>query len=185
MREVVHTTNKKHSRFVMGSLWRKEIGKIEGRQPEQNTADMQKQNYDVIVIGAGMAGILTAYFLQKQGKKVLILEANTIASGQTQGTTAKITSQHGLKYSKLLQTVGLEVAKLYAKANEEAIGEYERLIKEKGIDCEFERCTSYLYATQSEEALREEERKRKKSSISVCAEPLKKRTACLYMIILL
>lgn len=142
----------------MSSIWRKEVGKIEGRTPEYDTAKVQQESYDVIVIGAGMAGILTAYFLQEQGKQVLVLEADTIASGQTEGTTAKITSQHGLKYSKLLQTVGLETTKLYAKANEEAIVEYERLIKEKGIDCEFERCMSYLYATQSEEALREEER---------------------------
>lgn len=142
----------------MSSIWRKEVGKIEGRTPEYDTAKVQQESYDVIVIGAGMAGILTAYFLQEQGKQVLVLEADTIASGQTEGTTAKITSQHGLKYGKLLQTVGLTKTKLYAKANEEAITAYESLIKKENIDCDFERCTAYLYATESEEALREEER---------------------------
>ena len=44
---------------------------------------------DVLVIGAGMAGILTAYLLQKQGKQVIVLEAERIASGMTRNTTAK------------------------------------------------------------------------------------------------
>ncbi len=134
----------------MESLWRRETGEIKARE------NRDKSNYDVIVIGAGMAGILTAYYLQEAGKKVLVLEAKTIASGQTERTTAKITSQHGLKYSKLLRTVGLKKAKLYAKAHEEAIKEYERLITELGIDCQFERTTAYLYATVDERVLKKE-----------------------------
>ena len=50
---------------------------------------------DAAVIGGGMAGLLTAYFLQKRGLRAVVLEAGRIASGQTSGTTAKITSQHG------------------------------------------------------------------------------------------
>ena len=65
-----------------------------------------KTHREVIVIGAGMAGLLTAYFLKEEGKDVLVLEAKEVASGQTGRTTAKITSQHGLKYSKLLKDVG-------------------------------------------------------------------------------
>lgn len=70
-------------------------------------------HWDVIVIGAGMAGLLTAYYLQEQGKRVLLLEAAETASGQTGRTTAKITSQHGLKYSTLIHTVGEKKARLY------------------------------------------------------------------------
>ena len=134
----------------MESLWRKETGKIKARE------DQGKEKYDVIVIGAGMAGILTAYYLQEAGKKVLVLEANEVAFGQTEGTTAKITSQHGLKYSKLLRNVDRERAEGYAKANEDAIKEYERLIKELEIDCQFEKGTAYLYATVDERILKKE-----------------------------
>lgn len=111
---------------------------------------------EVIVIGAGMAGLLTAYYLKEQGKDVLVLEANEIASGQTGRTTAKITSQHALKYSKLLKTVGEEKARLYARANEAAISEYEQLIQEKGIECGFERVPAYLYSKKDVATLQEE-----------------------------
>lgn len=131
----------------MESLWRKQTGEIKAN------LESDQIHWDVIVIGAGMAGILTAYYLQEQGKKVLVLEANEIASGQTERTTAKITSQHGLKYSTLIKTVGKEKAKMYAKANEKAIDEYERLIKHLNIECQFERVPAYLYTTQNDKKL--------------------------------
>lgn len=139
----------------MESLWRKQAEnwetKLTGKYSGKNG-----NHWDVIVIGAGLAGLLTAYYLQQEGKTVLVLEAKTIASGQTEGTTAKITSQHGLKYSTLLKKVGREKAKLYAQANEQAIREYDRLIKEKNIQCEFERVPAYLYTIQDTQTLEEE-----------------------------
>ncbi len=111
---------------------------------------------DVIVVGAGLAGLLTAYYLQDQGKKVLVLEAREAASGQTGRTTAKITSQHGVKYSKLIKKIGREKARMYAQANEAAIGEYEQLIQKEGIDCHFERQSAWLYTNQQPELLEQE-----------------------------
>ncbi|MBO4981103.1 MAG: FAD-dependent oxidoreductase [Lachnospiraceae bacterium] len=116
-----------------------------------------RDNREVIVIGAGMAGLLTAFFLKEQGIDVLVLEAKEIGSGQTGRTTAKITSQHGLKYSSLIKSIGVERARMYAQANEQAIREYERLIRDHGIECEFKRVLAYLYTTQDEELLKMEE----------------------------
>ena len=139
----------------MESLWRQQTGLIE---PHLRTAQdvIRESHWDVVVVGAGMAGILTAYFLQKQGKRVLIVEAKTIASGQTERTTAKITSQHGLKYAELIKTVGEEKAKLYAQSNEQAIAGYARLVKELKIDCRFERVDAYLYSNEQIYVLKEE-----------------------------
>lgn len=134
----------------MESLWKKQTGKIRAN------VESERIHWDVVVIGAGMAGILIAYYLQEQGKTVLVLEANEVASGQTGNTTAKITSQHGLKYSTLIKTVGKKKAKMYAKANETAIDEYERLIKRLGIECQFERVPAYLYTIQNEKKLKKE-----------------------------
>ena len=99
---------------------------------------------DIAVIGAGMTGILTAYKLQKTGKSVVVLEANRIASGQTGKTTAKLTSQHGLFYHRMIQDWGEEKARLYAQANENAIEAYRGLVQEEQIDCDFETTDAYV-----------------------------------------
>lgn len=98
-----------------------------------------------VVIGAGMAGILTAWFLQRRGMEVIVLEANTIGSGQTGNTTAKITSQHGLFYAKKIKQVGERKTRMYAVANERAIATYEKIIREEKISCDFQKKSAYLY----------------------------------------
>ncbi len=111
---------------------------------------------DAAVIGAGLAGCLTAWYLQKEGLSVAVLEADRIGSGQTRGTTAKITSQHGLIYDRLIAQLGQEGAALYARANQEAVEQYEKLIAEENIDCAFRRLPAYLYTAVSPEAVRRE-----------------------------
>ena len=65
---------------------------------------------DVLIIGGGMAGLLCAYELKQAGVDCLMIEAGRIGGGITSGTTAKITSQHGLCYTKLVETFGPELA---------------------------------------------------------------------------
>lgn len=111
---------------------------------------------DVAVIGGGMAGVLTAYFLKNSGLHTILLEADVIGSGQTGNTTAKITFQHGLIYDRLLGQIGPEKARLYAAANRWAVGEYEQMVRRQKIDCDFKICDSYLYTTENEQALMRE-----------------------------
>lgn len=134
------------------SIWKKEV------QIEERPSLSIDCEAEVVVIGAGMAGVLTAYYLQQAGKQVVVLEADRIGSGQTQNTTAKITSQHGAIYNKMIKTIGRKKAGLYAKANEEAIGDYEELIKRLGIDCGFRKLPAYLYSAYDETTLKEEAR---------------------------
>ncbi len=101
---------------------------------------------DVLIIGAGLTGILTGFLLQKAGKQVVLIEASRIASGQSGHTTAKITAQHGLIYHTLLQRVGLEKTKQYALAQQTAMQEYQALIDEYQIPCDLSAQSSYLYA---------------------------------------
>lgn len=110
---------------------------------------------EVAVIGAGMAGVLIADALQTAGFRVVVLEADRIASGQTRNTTAKITSQHGLFYRKLTQTLDEQRARQYAAANEAAVEEFRRMIADRGIDCDFEEQNNYVYGSDTE-ALRAE-----------------------------
>ena len=123
---------------------------------------------EVAVIGAGLAGILTAYLLQRRNVKTIVLEANEIGSGQTKNTTAKITSQHYIIYSKLVKDFGFEKAQQYATANQQAIDDYRRIIREENISCRFEECPAYLYANdrQNTKVLEEEARAAQKLGIN-------------------
>lgn len=82
---------------------------------------------DVLIIGGGLCGLLCARRLEEAGIQAIVVEKNRIASGVTKNTTAKITSQHGLIYSKIIKKYGTEMAKLYLMANEEAISDYRKI----------------------------------------------------------
>lgn len=98
----------------------------------------------VLVVGAGITGILCGYFLQQAGVDYAIAEADTVCGGITKNTTAKITSQHGLIYHKLVQEFGVETARMYLDVNETALEKYRELCK--NVDCDFEDKDSYVYS---------------------------------------
>jgi len=123
---------------------------------------------DVLVIGAGIAGILTAYMLRENGKEVVLIDKDEVCSGNTKNTTAKITSQHDLIYDNLISEFGLDMAKQYARANELAIEKYEKIIKERKIDCEFEKHSAYVYSLNEIDKIKKEVEAAKK--LGICAE---------------
>lgn len=100
---------------------------------------------DVCIIGGGITGISTAYYLSKEGMKVVVLEKDKIASKTTGGTTGKITSQHHLFYKYLIDSQGKDFAKKYLKANEEAIKNIENIINEEKIECDFEKKSAFVF----------------------------------------
>ena len=136
----------------MESIWSKTV-QLSKRQKLEDDLRVE-----TVVIGAGMAGILTAYLLQEKGHEVVVLEADEIASGQTKNTTAKITSQHGLIYRDMLKTCGIERTRGYANANEAAIQLYKEIITKEGIACQYEELPTFLYSTEEAgvERLKEE-----------------------------
>ncbi len=99
---------------------------------------------DVLIIGGGIAGLLTAYFLKESGVDCILVEKRRICSGTTGYTTAKITFQHGLIYHKILKNNGLETAQKYIHANFLAFEKYATLCET--IDCHYERKNHYVYA---------------------------------------
>lgn len=98
---------------------------------------------DVLIIGGGLAGILCAYFLSQKGVNYVLAEADCIGSGITKNTTAKITSQHGLIYDKLIKNSGKEKAQMYYNANHLAVEQFRELCK--NISCDFENKDSFVY----------------------------------------
>lgn len=109
---------------------------------------------EVLVIGGGMAGILCAFMLQQSGIPYVLTEAQSICSGITKNTTAKITSQHGLIYDKLIREFSIEKARQYLEANEAALAEYRSLCR--NIDCDFEEKSSYVYSLDNRRKIENE-----------------------------
>lgn len=100
---------------------------------------------DVVIVGGGLVGILTAFILVSAKKKVILLEAGEIGGDVTGHTTAKITSQHGLIYNRLKNKFGQETARLYGQANETGIKLIETLVKEHHLRCDFQKTDAYLF----------------------------------------
>src|SRR5436189_2433925 len=76
---------------------------------------------DVVVVGAGIAGLTTARLLADTGRSVLVIESGKLCSGVTGYTTAKVTSLHAAIYTRLIEAWGVDRAAVYAAANEAAI----------------------------------------------------------------
>ena len=109
---------------------------------------------NVLIIGGGMAGLLCAWKLQQSGIDYLLLEADTVMSGVSRNTTAKLTSQHGFVYHKLLGRFGPSATRLYWKANEDALEEFRRLAQT--IECDFQELDNYIYTIDDPAKLEKE-----------------------------
>lgn len=105
----------------------------------------------VLIIGGGITGLLTAYLLHQKGVPYILLEKDKIAGGVTCNTTAKITYQHGLVYSKILKMYGSEKAQMYLNAGRAAFDKYVSLCQE--IDCDFEFRDNYVYSVADSQKL--------------------------------
>ena len=106
---------------------------------------------DTLIIGGGLAGVLCAYLLDKAGVHYLLVEENTLGSGTTCNTTAKITAQHGLIYHKLIKKYGQEAAGQYLKCNLQAVEQYRQLCRE--MDCDFRVEDNCVYSRSDSQTL--------------------------------
>lgn len=106
---------------------------------------------DICIIGGGITGISTAYYLTKENLKVTVLDMGKIGFQTTGNSTAKITSQHGLFYKYLKDSKGEDFARLYYDANEDAIKNIKKIVEKENIECDLECQPAYVLATNREE----------------------------------
>jgi glycine/D-amino acid oxidase-like deaminating enzyme len=105
---------------------------------------------DVCIIGAGIAGMTTAYLLACEGRSVAILDKRRIGSGETACTSAHHSNVIGAGYSEIERLHGAKGARLVAQSHAAAIDQIESIISEEKIDCDFERLDGYLVSSDGD-----------------------------------
>jgi len=106
---------------------------------------------EILIVGGGMAGITSAYLLAKAGKKVVLLERAKLGEWITFATTGFLTGDIDLNPDQLIGRFGVEKSRLILESHKKAIDEIEKIIQTEKIECEFERCTNYIYANNHRE----------------------------------
>jgi glycine/D-amino acid oxidase-like deaminating enzyme/nitrite reductase/ring-hydroxylating ferredoxin subunit len=105
---------------------------------------------DVCIVGAGIAGMTTAYLLAREGKSVVVLDDGAIGGGMTARTTAHLSCAIDDRYFELERLHGQKGARLAADSHRAAIDRIEAIIYKEGIDCDFERLDGYLFVPPGE-----------------------------------
>ena len=133
---------------MMDSIWGKDV-----QMPRFSQLDRDLHT-DVLIIGGGLVGLLCAWNLNRAGIDCVLIEQNRLMQGVSGRTTAKLTSQHGLIYGKLLKKLGVEQARLYWQANQNALAELSALAETAACDYKLE--NNYIYATDGTQKLEAE-----------------------------
>jgi glycine/D-amino acid oxidase-like deaminating enzyme/nitrite reductase/ring-hydroxylating ferredoxin subunit len=99
---------------------------------------------DICIVGAGIAGLTTAYHLAREGKKVTVLDDGPIGGGETGRTTAHLVYAMDDRIHWLERIHGEHGARLIVESHAAAINRIQQIVQLEGIDCDFERLDGYL-----------------------------------------
>jgi glycine/D-amino acid oxidase-like deaminating enzyme/nitrite reductase/ring-hydroxylating ferredoxin subunit len=110
-----------------------------------------ERDFDVAVLGGGIAGLLTALLLKRDGARVAVLEAERVGRGVTGSTTAKVSALQQTIYRQLRRTHGVEGAAAYGEASLAGVEMIGRIAAEEEIECELERRSAFTYAADEGE----------------------------------
>ena len=100
---------------------------------------------DVCVVGAGIAGMSTAYALATAGKRVIVIDDGPIGGGETSRTTAHLANAMDDRFYSLEETHGADGARCAAESHGAAIARVEAIVQRENIDCDFRRVDGYLF----------------------------------------
>jgi glycine/D-amino acid oxidase-like deaminating enzyme/nitrite reductase/ring-hydroxylating ferredoxin subunit len=122
------------------SLWHA-TANVPERSPLQGDAEA-----DVCVIGAGIAGLSTAYELASTGHSVVVLDQATVGAGETGRTTAHFSNALDDRYFELERLHGRDGARLAAESHTAAIERVAEIAGQQGINCDLTRLDGWLFS---------------------------------------
>src|SRR5438034_8610016 len=100
---------------------------------------------DVCIIGAGIAGVTTAYLLAREGRDVVLIDDGPVGGGMTGRTTAHLVTALDDRYYDLEKMLGQEFSRLSAESHTAAIDRIEKIVGDENLDCDFLRVDGYLF----------------------------------------
>ena len=121
------------------SFWERTAKKFQSEPLSENLTT------DICVIGAGIAGVTTAYLLAREGKNVVLVDDGPVGGGMTGRTTAHLTTMIDDGYAEIEKMLGEECSRLMADSHTAAINKIEEIVRAQNIDCDFERLDGYLF----------------------------------------
>lgn len=107
---------------------------------------------DVCIVGAGIAGLSTAYLLARAGRQVIVLDDGPPGGGETARTTAHLANAMDDRFYELERLHGFGGSRLAAESHGAAIDRIEQIAAQERIDCDFERIDGYLFVPPGESA---------------------------------
>ena len=113
----------------------------------QAQALAQDEQCDVVIVGAGIAGLSTAYELARCGRSVVVIDRGEIGTGMTARTTAHLATELDDFYSELIRVRGEDEARIYHDSQVAAVNRIEAICRDEGIDCDFRRLDGFLIPT--------------------------------------
>src|SRR5262245_35520316 len=109
---------------------------------------------DICVVGAGIAGLTTAYLLAQAGRQVAVIDANdSPGGGETRFTSAHLASAIDDRFQKVARIRGVEAARLAYESHAAAIDRIESIVRTEQIDCGFRRLDGILFPAAGHESL--------------------------------
>lgn len=109
----------------------------------------KKINTDILIIGGGISGLTTAYFLKNSKKKITLIDASDIGFGVTGKTTAKITYLQGSILDNIYKTFGLEVTKRYLNSQIDAVNLIKDIVTKNKIECDLVETPSIIFTSKN------------------------------------